>query len=237
MSLHLILLAGRQIRDAAHGLYSYIKEYLGKGHSVLYTAERKSARLILRPSKDYDLRRYIKSGSLKVIYREAIFSKGRALTSDKLFKNLLESVISSIQKEKQKHVIAVGSHRHLSKDFKLKQLIKYERSLSKLLKKYRLFVCCYTQKYLAALSASVLINLVSCHTHSLHKGCVFRPWQEQDIIRIIGSGIDAALGSGMSRIILKTLKMVYKMDTRDISPAREDLRQPWAGCSADGRTE
>jgi hypothetical protein len=151
---------------------------------------------------------------LKIIDRDAIFPKGRALTSDKLLKDLLEPVISSIQKEKQKHVIAVGSHSHLFKDFK--QLIKYERSLSRLLKKCRMFVCCYTQKHLAALSAPVLINLVSCHTHSLHKGCIFRPWQEEDIIRIIGSGIDAALGSGMSRIILKTLKMVYRMDTHDI---------------------
>lgn len=64
----------------------------------------------------------------------------------------------------------------------------------------------------AKLSFSELVSLVNSHYAIIHSGWSYREWHRSHTVSLVSDGIDKVLGKGTCRLIMKTLKLVYKLD-------------------------
>jgi hypothetical protein len=207
-------------------IYKQIWEYLSNGYAVVYAAESNPSKMIqqmskltkeLAPAGETEIKNYISSGALTILSGDEFFPPSTRQPPDphKMISLWHSHLLKAQKRSKPRGVIAIGDpsaflepgNKHWIK------LAAYERSMGKEFAKPVEAICWYSNpKVVAKLSFSDLVTIINSHHSTIHNGWSYREWRPHDIIRQVEEGMDRILGEGTTRLIFKTLKLVYKID-------------------------
>jgi hypothetical protein len=202
--------------------------YLSQGYAVAYVVENNVTQVVQNLSKiGMPVEDYVESGALKIIDAGSFYSLS------KLDHNILllqwHKVLSSISKKSFKGVMVMGMPHEAFFDNKENQqkLIEYEEQVAKNYDNSFQVFCCYTKELLDKLPLDYLIRLLAAHqdvaTNQNDNGLAANfnnstnyPRHVSRLVNLVEEGLATALGKETSALVLKTLKLVYKINKDDI---------------------
>jgi hypothetical protein len=101
-------------------------------------------------------------------------------------------------------------------------ILLYERVINKKVSNHNInrqfaeVICFYNSSSINSFPLGYIILALNEHRYTIHKDWIHREWYPQKIINIIKNSMDENLGNGASDLILKTLKLIYKVNENEI---------------------
>jgi hypothetical protein len=229
-------------------IYLAIHDYLSKGYAVVYSAETVSAMEILNKLKRTkmvnDVEDYIENKVLTIVDGEAVSYQKKNLTGIQLVDNLFSTALDARSKSGRKKVIVISNVGPLLENAQnYVKAVESEKAISakfdeneKKVKEKIEVICCYNSAIIGKLSLSYLLKIANAHAEKLDKDWrIYSTWYPSAIIDMITSGIEKSLDARTAKLILKTFKLVYRMDEKLIvsnPTAFEETLRKLVGISA-----
>ena len=204
--------------------------YLSKGYAVAYVVENNVTQVVQNLSKiGMPVEDYVESGALKIIDANSFYSQSETKFDYNILLLQWHKVLSSISKKSFKGVMVMGMPHEAFFDNKGNQqkLIEYEEQVAKNYDNSFQIFCCYTKELLDKLPLGYLIRLLAAHQdvatnqndNGLEKNSnssANYPRYVSRLVNLVEEGLATALGKETSALVLKTLKLVYKINKDDI---------------------
>jgi MEDS: MEthanogen/methylotroph, DcmR Sensory domain len=209
--------------------YEKIAHYLSRGYAVIYVVESDITKAVINLSKTcaIEIEDYIEKGALTLIDANSFYSPSETRFDWELLVAQWQKVISSVSKKgKFKKVMVMGMPHAAFFDSRENQqkLIEYEEQVAKHYDGGVQVFCCYTKELIDKLPLGYLLRLLAAHQDTAissnddnNQGRFGR--NNQNISRtidLIEEGLAEALGKETCALILKTLKLIYKIDRNKI---------------------
>ncbi len=206
--------------------YEKIAHYLSQGYAVIYVVESDITKAVINLSKTcaIEIEEYIEKGALTLIDANSFYSPSETRFDWELLVAQWQKVISSVSKKgKFKRVMVMGMpHAAFFESRENQQkLIEYEEQVAKHYDGGVQVFCCYTKELIDKLPLGYLLRLLAAHqdtaisnnNYNNNQGSFGR--NNQNIPRtidLIEEGLAEALGKETCALVLKTLKLIYKID-------------------------
>jgi len=114
-------------------------------------------------------------------------------------------------------ILAIGSaESFFEQPVEHSRLVMYEEIIGKKFHIPLEAVCCYGTNAISKLSLGELVAILNSHHSTIHNDCRYIEWEPRKFIELAHKGIDRALGSDLSKLIFKTMKLCYKVDDSQI---------------------
>src|SRR5918992_1006613 len=189
--------------------YEKIVHYLSQGYAVIYVVESDITKAVINLSKTcaIEIEEYIEKGALTLIDANSFYSPSETRFDWELLVAQWQKVISSVSKRgKFKRVMVMGMPHAAFFDSRENQqkLIEYEEQVAKHYDGGVQVFCCYTKELIDKLPLGYLLRLLA---------------ENQNIPRtidLIEEGLTEALGKETCALVMKTLKLIYKIDRNKI---------------------
>jgi hypothetical protein len=209
--------------------YEKIAHYLSRGYAVIYVVESDITKAVINLSKTcaIEIEEYIEKGALTLIDANSFYSPSETRFDWELLVAQWQKVISSVSKKgKFKKVMVMGMPHAAFFDSRENQqkLIEYEEQVAKHYDGGVQVFCCYTKELIDKLPLGYLLRLLAAHQDTAissnddnNQGRFGR--NNQNISRtidLIEEGLAEAIGKETCALILKTLKLIYKIDRNKI---------------------
>ena len=209
--------------------YEKIVHYLSQGYAVIYVVESDLTKAVINLSKTcaIEIEEYIEKGALTLIDANSFYSPSETRFDWELLVAQWQKVISSVSKRgKFKRVMVMGMPHAAFFDSRENQqkLIEYEEQVAKHYDGAVQVFCCYTKELIDKLPLGYLLRLLAAHQDTAissndnnNQGSFGR--NNQNIARtidLIEEGLTEALGKETCALVLKTLKLIYKIDRNKI---------------------
>jgi hypothetical protein len=209
--------------------YEKIAHYLSRGYAVIYVVESDITKAVINLSKTcaIEIEEYIEKGALTLIDANSFYSPSETRFDWELLVAQWQKVISSVSKKgKFKKVMVMGMPHAAFFDSRENQqkLIEYEEQVAKHYDGGVQVFCCYTKELIDKLPLGYLLRLLAAHQDTAissndnnNQGGFGR--NNQNISRtidLIEEGLAEAIGKETCALILKTLKLIYKIDRNKI---------------------
>jgi MEDS: MEthanogen/methylotroph, DcmR Sensory domain len=208
--------------------YEKIAHYLSQGYAVIYVVESDITKAVINLSKicAIEVEEYIEKGALTLIDANSFYSPSETRFDWELLVAQWQKVISSVSKKgKFKKVMVMGMPHAAFFDSRENQqkLIEYEEQVAKHYDGGVQVFCCYTKELIDKLPLGYLLRLLAAHqdtaisnnnnNNNVNQGSFGRNSQNiPRMIDLIEEGLTEALGKETSALVLKTLKLIYKID-------------------------
>ena len=209
--------------------YEKIVHYLSQGYAVIYVVESDitSAVINLSKTRAIEIEEYIEKGALTLIDANSFYSPSETRFDWELLAAQWQKVISSVSKRgKFKRVMVMGMPHAAFFDSRENQqkLIEYEEQVAKHYDGGVQVFCCYTKELIDKLPLGYLLRLLAAHQDTAissndnnNQGSFGRNNQNSSrTIDLIEEGLTEALGKETCALVLKTLKLIYKIDRNKI---------------------
>ncbi|MEO9321751.1 MAG: MEDS domain-containing protein [Nitrososphaera sp.] len=206
-------------------LYDTIIRLLSNGHAVVYAVEGDVNKTVVKISKiETAAEDYIESGALKIINPDSFYSASkRGIDCDKLIAQW-QTVVSSMQSKGYKSILVVGMPaRNLFAESKSQlKIVETEACIAKMQGVNIRIFCCYPKSMVDKLPFRYLVRLLNSHqdfTSNAGPSQVLLSTggsSQLDVMSLIESSLTTVLGGETCRLVLKTMKLVYKLDQKDI---------------------
>jgi hypothetical protein len=211
--------------------YEKIAHYLSQGYAVIYVVESDITKAVINLSKTcaIEIEEYIEKGALTLIDANSFYSPSETRFDWELLVAQWQKVISSVSKKgKFKRVMVMGMPHAAFFDSRENQqkLIEYEEQVAKHYDGGVQVFCCYTKELIDKLPLGYLLRLLAAHQDTAisnnnnndnndnnNQGSFGR--NNQNIPRtidLIEEGLAEALGKETCALVMKTLKLIYKID-------------------------
>ena len=209
--------------------YEKIVHYLSQGYAVIYVVESDITKAVINLSKTcaIEIEEYIEKGALTLIDANSFYSPSETRFDWELLVAQWQKVISSVSKRgKFKRVMVMGMPHAAFFDSRENQqkLIEYEEQVAKHYDGGVQVFCCYTKELIDKLPLGYLLRLLAAHQDTAissndnnNQGRFGR--NNQNISRtidLIEEGLTEALGKETCALVMKTLKLIYKIDRNKI---------------------
>jgi hypothetical protein len=220
---------GKRVKSYYY-FYEKIAHYLLQGYAVIYVVESDITKAVINLSKTcaIEIEEYIEKGALTIIDANSFYSPSETRFDWELLVAQWQKVISSVSKKgKFKKVMVMGMPHAAFFDSRENQqkLIEYEEQVAKHYDGGVQVFCCYTKELIDKLPLGYLLRLLAAHQDTAissnddnnNQGRFGR--NNQNISRtidLIEEGLAEALGKETCALILKTLKLIYKIDRNKI---------------------
>ena len=196
----------RPRNDNAPPLYSRIIEYLKGGYAVIYAMEVLPCMAVQKmAAMDEQVEDFIESGALQVVDPESIYAKiGRCDPID-----VWHPMIRKAGRQfRPRSIIAISTPELFARGGRISDVVHFERELGMKSRERIEVVCCYNFENFASLSLAEAVSLLAMRDGGS------RHYQEckPKIISRMKRGLDKSLGSGSGRLVMATMKAVYRMD-------------------------
>lgn len=211
-------------------LYDTIIHFLSKGYAVVYAAENDVNQAVVNISKlEANAEDYIESGALKIINSDLLYSAAKGdFNCDRLIAQW-RKVISSLRSRGFKAIMVMGMPNEdlFIGDQNLRKVVGYEECVAKIHDGSVRIFCCYPKHLVDRLPFSYLIRLLSAHQDIASKAGQTQylisasQTKQPDLLSLIEGGLSRALGRETSVLVLKTMKLVYRLDQKDIVASPE----------------
>ena len=204
--------------------YEKIAFYLSKGYAVIYVVESDVTKAVINLSKAcaIEIEEYIEKGALTIIDANSFYSPSETRFDWEILVAQWQKVISSVSKKgKFKRVMVMGMPHASFFDSRenQKKLIEYEEQVAKHYDGTLQVFCCYTKELIDKLPLGYLLRLLAAHqdtaisNNNNNQGSFDTNNQNvQRTIDLIEEGLTEALGKETCVLVLKTLKLIYRID-------------------------
>lgn len=199
-------------------IYQMIGKYLAAGYGVIYAVEPDPRRVIQNMARiGIEPERYIENGMLSVLSNESVYgSDSGNLDPHRVLESWLSLTSKMMEDTKAKGVVAIGSIDTFIKGGQHRESVEYEKSVGKKFQTPIEAVCCYTTDSINDMPVSALIAILNAHEYTIHDNCEYSQWESNKIRSVLSSAFNKVLGNTTSDLVLKTLKMTYKLDENTI---------------------
>lgn len=210
-------------------IYRAINDYLSKGYAVVYSAKAVSAMRTLKKMKQSntvnDVEDYIENKMLTIIDGETTSPQSKKFSTTQLVDFLFYAALDARRKSGRKKVIVIsnpdspleGAQDYVNAIESEKAIIaKFDENEKKVKGKVEI-ICCYNSAMMGKISFPYLIQIANAHGEKLGRDWkTYSTWYPSSIVDMIVSGIEKSLDTRTAKLILKTFKLVYKMDEKMI---------------------
>lgn len=173
-----------------------------------------------------DAKRYVSQGVLTIIEKEFVYSIAQTQLKPDLVLKKWYSLISEIKAQSGcQCILAIGTAKMFLDSQNVEKLIAYEEKVGRNFGDMPLdALCCYEADSFSALELKDIIHILNHHEYTIYQGGIFLQWQPRMILTLLERAIDGALGSGTSKIMLKTLELIYHIDRNSIMHKPESFQ-------------
>jgi len=218
--------------------YEKIVHFLSQGYAVIYVVESDITKAVINLSKTcaIEIEEYIEKGALTLIDANSFYSPSETRFDWELLVAQWQKVISSVSKRGMfKRVMVMGMPHAAFFDSRENQqkLIEYEEQVAKHYDGGVQVFCCYTKELIDKLPLGYLLRLLAAHQNTAsssnennNQGSFGR--NNQNIPRtidLIEEGLTEALGKETCALVMKTLKLIYKIDRNKIVRDPENFEE------------
>jgi hypothetical protein len=220
--------------------YEKIALYLSQGYAVIYVVENDITKVVRNLSKTcaIEIEEYIEKGALTIIDASSFYSPSETKFDWELLLAQWQKVISSVSKKgKFKRVMVMGMPHAAFFDSRENQrkLIEYEEQVAKHYDGRLQVFCCYKKEFIDKLPLGYLLRLLAAHQDTATSSSSNSSNNErsfgtnnqnvQRTIDLIEEGLAEALGKETCALVLKTLKLIYKIDRDKIVSDPESFEE------------
>lgn len=195
-----------------------VSRAISDGHAVILASELDPRQTIeMLEKKGFDATQYIDRGVLTVLDNASAYSiADTQLDAGKLLYRWIALISDIKEKSGCQGIVVIGTPKLFIDTNNVDKLMIYERQIGRRLNMPLEAVCCYDAVAFSKLGFTNMIRFLNYHEYTIYQGGVYLQWQPSIILRIIDRAIDDALGPGTSRLLLKTLKLIYNVDSDSI---------------------
>lgn len=205
-------------------LYEMSNRYLSNRYSILYGAElipNESARekvieniINIDPT---EIQNFISKGFLAVVNPDSIYEESGS--DYRSIANYWDSQVNKIQKKlegKTKGIMIFSAPDSYFKHDKHDIFMMFEEEIGKTLPTKTGMICWYKEEWLNNLSLASLIKSLITHKYTVHKDWKYKAWTANEIISMIGKGIDKSLGEGSATLLFQAMNTIHKLNHQEI---------------------
>jgi hypothetical protein len=227
-----------QTNKGLTSVYETVNKFLSEGHAVIYAIEERGRGLNKNATKNQlinhiyskmkqsqvieDIEDRIESGELTILDAREMYPPSKKIDGAKTLKKWI-SLIEKVRKKGNFKDIAVisGGVTVFSDANNLDNLVAYERAISESVKKLRSVrvVCCYLQDSLDELQFAQLMSIVNAHQSAVGRiedSEESRKVNSAVMLEAIVDGIEDTLGKGSGKLIMQTMKTVYRINENTV---------------------
>jgi hypothetical protein len=216
-------------RRSYGNIYRIVNKLLAEGFAVIYAMEEgefdasknqfvNRVYLKIRQSRLVEDKDYIDAGALRIIDSREIYSTQTVDDTSAVTRKWI-SVIKKVRRNKFKKIaiIASGTIAFTNQ----RNLIACEHAVMEIAKNLETvqIICCYLKKSLDNMQFAQLASITNahdCNVISAPSGIGSRRMSASIIFEAIMEGIEDILGKGSGRLIIQTMKAVYKINEEAI---------------------
>jgi hypothetical protein len=215
-------------RDYWHGpIYKKISYYISKGYAVIYILESDAITTIRRMSKmGMEVEDYVESGALTIISNDIFYSP--AVTSPIMIEQWYK-LFTNIEKKsgRPKGFVAMGmpTSSFFTSLAHQQHLIEYESAVAENYNGSIEAICCYTTESMGCMPLKHIIGLLNAHQNTVHRDYTLKQWSNSRGLSIIKRGLNEALGSHASKLLLSILSHNYGLNREDAISCPDRLEE------------
>lgn len=216
-----------------HNLYRMINRFLSEGYAVIYAIEAEG---IGAPKNQFvnhtyskirqsglieGAEEYMQAGALQIMDAREIYSSDRIGNTAAMLEKWT-SIIKELRRRKFKNIaIIAGGTTAFSNSDNQDSLVACEQTVLETAKKIGSVhvICCYLQESLDKLQFAHLTSIANAHQCNVTpdpSGMEYRKMNPSIMLDAIIEGIEDVMGEGSGRLIMQTMKAVYKIDEKTI---------------------
>lgn len=219
-------------------VYGTVNKFLSEGYAVIYAIEERGRGISKDASKNQlinhiysnmkrsqrieDIESRIESGELTILDVREMYPPSKKIDGAKTLKQWI-SLIESVRKKGNFKDIAVisGGLTIFSDATDLDSIVAYEKAISESIKKLRSIrvICCYLRESLDELQFAQLMSIVNAHQSAVGRiedKEESRRMNSAIMLEAIVDGIEDTLGEGSGKLIMQTMKTVYRIHENTI---------------------
>jgi MEDS: MEthanogen/methylotroph, DcmR Sensory domain len=205
-------------RDYWYGpIYKTICQYISKGYAVIYILEPDAVSTIRRMSKmGIQVEDYVESGALNIISNDIFYSP---LVAGSVLIEQWFKLITNIEKKmgRPKGYVAMGmpTSSFFTSIAHQQHLVEYESAFAENYDGSIEAICCYTTDSMRYMPLKHIIGLLNAHQNTVHRDYTLKQWSNPRGLSIIRRGLNEALGSHASSLLLSILSHHYALNEED----------------------
>ena len=205
-----------------------INKFLSKGYAVIYAVGAEGVGI---PKKQFvnhvyskikqsglieDVEEYMQAGALRIMDVREIYSPD--LISDTVaMLGKWMSIIKELRRKKFKNIAIISGGTTAFSDNNQNCLVAYEQAILETAKEIGSVhvICCYFQESLDKMQFGQLTSIANAHQCNIipeESGMESRRMTPSVILDAIVDGIEDVMGKGSGKLIIQTMKIVYKID-------------------------
>jgi hypothetical protein len=198
------------------GIYGKIMQHLSDGYAVAYVGDEDEATIMQHfLARGTNIENYIRKGFLTIINRDVFYSP---FVPTKILLEQWKKLFATIEKKAGKGsfkgFVAIGmpAESFFISELDNQQLVRYESLAAKKYDGRLDAVCIYTTKMLQRLPLRHVISLLNAHQNTGHRDGILREWNIKRGLAILKRGLDAALGSNVTQLVMTTIMRDFDMN-------------------------
>jgi len=199
-------------------LYDKINQYASNNYAVIYAAEADTTQAVRRMSRHgVEVETLVESGTLTIVNRNTMYLMKKNDAEGHAILDAWHTLMLKVKKRSDfAGMLAIGSaESFFEQSVEHTRLVKYEEMIGKKFHIPLEAICCYSENAVSQLSLGELVTILNAH-HSIQDGYHYREWEARNFLELAYKGIDHALGTDLSKLIFKTMKLCYKVDDSQV---------------------
>jgi hypothetical protein len=208
-------------------IYNTVSDHLSQDFAVLYAAElakKQPASQIISNMRESGLRNvenYIRKKALVVLDWQSLPSMNKRPQRIKSAFGELSSIVEELARKRKFKKILIMSDLPvlLAESQNISALLEYERLTAGPLANMPAIeaVCCYNNSAISKMPPANFMSVLAAHRSNIHDNCdgmdwIYREWHAGFVLGIVRNAIEKALGKGSDVLVIRTLKLIYKLD-------------------------
>jgi len=188
------------------GIFEKIVHHISEGYAVVYVGEENQTKAIQEfSSMGISIGNYIEKGSLTIISRDVFYSP---FVPGKILLEQWNKLFASIEKKAGKGAfrgfVAIGmpADSFFLSEADNQQLVRYESLAATKYHGTLEALCLYTTPMIEIMPLRYVISLLNSHQNTYHRDGKLRAWNTERGLSIIKRGLDSALGSNVTELVL-----------------------------------
>lgn len=206
-------------------IFRKVIDYISKGYAVAYVVEQNETAAVQRFSRlGFPVEDHVESGALTIISRDLFYSpdvRGHLLNEQ--WAKVFSAAEKKRGKENVKGFVGIGmpADSFFASETYRQRLVDYESLVADSYTGALEALCCYTTDMFDKMSLKNIMMLLNAHQNTAHRDGQLKRWTGERSLEIVRTGLNEALGQGVSELIFSILLKDFGMD-RDAMVAFPD---------------
>ncbi len=197
------------------GIFKKIVRQISEGYAIVYVGEENETTAVEEFSRmGIPIGNYIEKGSLTIISRDVFYSP---FVPGKILLEQWNKLFASIEKKAGrgtfKGFVAIGmpADSFFLSEADNQQLVRYESLAAEKYGDSLEAMCLYTTSMIETMPLRYVISLLNAHKNTCHRDGKLREWNSKRGLSIIKRGLDSALGSNVTELVLPIIVRDFEL--------------------------